>query len=526
MLDNVAQRLANVRRFDETYGRDWSRLPGGLGFWARPAREQFMDRRGDLQRTLYGLLAVIGFVLLIVCANVANLTLARTEKRQQELAVRAALGAGRLRLMRQLLTESLLLAGLGGLGGVAVAVAGVKLLTALIPETMPRLKPIQIDGAALGFTLFISVLTGLAFGCAPAWQASRTKLNEALKQAGAQATAGFGRRRYRSALVVAELALALILLTGAGLMIESVARLLHVDPGFDPQNLLRVELELPSDKYFYPNQAEQRKMLYAQLQERLAALPGVKAVGIGKGETRVEKLTLDGRKEPVEVLSEGCGVEQSDLFRAMRIPLRAGRYFDRHDLGERVGTAIINETMARTFWPGEDAVGKKFSREAWRRLPQYEVVGVVGDIRDSRYDRSPRPTFYRPCHELELTGFPPFVVVRTEADPRALLPAIRKELSAAERTMRAPQVIVWRQALYDSTLAQRTYMLFLAVFAAVGLLLAALGIYGVLAYSVARRTREIGIRMAVGAKRRHVLGLVMKEGARLVCIGDLLGLVA
>ena len=526
MLETVARRLIKDHPSDKDYGHDWSQRPGGLGFWVRPAREQFMDRRGDLQRTLYGLLAAIGFVLLIVCANVANLTLVRTEKRQQELAVRAALGAGRLRLMRQLLTESVLLACLGGLAGVAGAVIGIKLLAVLIPELMPRLKPIQIDGAALGFTLLISVVTGLVFGCAPAWQAGRTKLNEALKQAGAQATAGFGRRRYRSALVVAELAFALILLTGAGLMIESVARLLHVDPGFDPQNLLRVELDLPSDKYFYPDRAAQRKVLYARLHERLTALPGVKAVGVGKGETRVEKVTLEGRKEPVEVLTEGCGVAQSDLFRAMRIPLRAGRYFDQNDLGEKVGTAMINETMARTFWPGEDAVGKKFSREAWRRLPQYEVVGVVGDIREFRYDRGPRPSFYRPCHELELTGFRPFLVIRTEADPRALMPAIRKELRAAEPAMRAPQVIVWRQALYDSTQAQRTYMLFLVVFAAVGLLLAALGIYGVLAYSVARRTREIGIRMALGAERRHVLTMVMAEGGRLVGIGIALGLIA
>src|SRR5437773_5117064 len=255
MLDTVARPLANDHTFDETYGRDWSRLPGGLGFWVRPARAQFTDRRDDLQRTLYGLLAAIGLVLLIVCANVANLTLARTEKRQQELAVRAALGAGRLRLMRQLLTESVLLACLGGLGGVAVAVVAVKLMAVLIPEVMPRLKPIQIDGTALGFTLLISVVTGLVFGCAPAWQAGRTNLHEALKQAGAQATAGFGPRRYRSALVVAELALALILLTGAGLMIESVARLLHVDPGFDTQNLLRVLLELPPVQSFYPNHA-------------------------------------------------------------------------------------------------------------------------------------------------------------------------------------------------------------------------------------------------------------------------------
>ena len=527
MLDTVAQRLIKDHQSDKFYGRDWSQRPGGLGFWVRPARAQFMDRRGDLQRTLYGLVGAIGFVLLIACANVANLTLARTEKRQQELAVRSALGAGRSRLMRQLLTESVLLACLGGVAGVVVAFGGLKLLTVLIPETMPRLKPIQIDGTALGFTFLVSVVTGLAFGCAPAWHAGRTKLNEALKQAGAQATVGFGRRRYRSALVVAELALALILLTGAGLMIESVTRLLHVDPGFDPQNLLRVELQLPSEKYGYEEEhAGRRKVLYAQLHERLSALPGVKAVGIGKGESGVEKLTLEGRKETVPAVLAGCDLEQADLFRTMRVPLRAGRYFDQHDLNPRVGTAIINETMARTCWPGEDPVGKKFSRPASRRLPPYEVVGVVADVRELRYDRSPRPTFYRPCHELE--GAEPFIVIRTEgeADVRGLLPAIRKELSAVEPAMLAPRVTIWRQVLYDSTQAQRTYMLFLAVFATVGLLLAALGIYGVLAYSVARRTREIGIRMAVGAERGDVLAMVMAEGGRLVVAGIVLGLIA
>jgi len=293
---------------------------------------------------------------------------------------------------------------------------------------------------------------------------------------------------------------------------------------------VRIQIELPWDKYndmqHEERAAQLRKVLYVQLHERLAALPGAKVVGIGKHGAWPEKLTLEGRQEPAEVLLEGCGVEQSDLFRAMRIPLRAGRYFDQHDLGEGVGTAIINETMAHTFWPGEDALGKKFSREAWHRSPQYEVVGVVGDIRDSRYDLPPRPAFYRPCHELRLEGFAPFFVIRTEADPRALLPAIRKELSAAESAMRSPQVIVSRQALYDSTQAQRTYMLFLVVFAAVGLMLAAIGIYGVLAYSVARRTREIGIRMAMGAERRHVLGMIMAEGGRLVAMGLAAGLLA
>jgi putative ABC transport system permease protein len=527
MLETVAQRLIKDHQSDEYYGRDWGQRRGGLGFWVRPARVQFMDRRPDLQRTFYGLVAAIGFVLLIACANIANLTLARTEKRQQEMAVRAALGAGRSRLIRQLLTESVLLACLGGLAGVVVALAGLKLLAVLIPETMPRLKPIQIDGTALGFTFLISVATGLAFGCAPAWHAGRTKLNKALKQAGTQATASFNRRRYRSALVVGELALALVLLTGAGLMIESVTCLLHVDPGFDPQNLLRVELQLPWEKYGdEEDDVGRRKILYAQLHERVAALPGIRAVGIGKGESGVEKLTLQGRKEPVQALLAGSGVEQSDLFRAMRIPLKAGRYFERRDLDPRAGTAIINETMARTYWPGEDPLGKKFSRPASLRLPAHEVIGVVADVRELRYDRAPRPTFYRPCHELQLIGTPPFVVIRTEIEPATLLPAIRKELNAVEPAMLAPKVTVCRQVLYDSTQAQRTYMLFLLVFAAVGLLLAAVGIYGVLAYSVARRTREIGIRMAVGADRRHVLTMVMTEGGRLVVAGVALGLIA
>ncbi len=530
MLKTIAHRLTKDHPPNKGYGQVWSQQAGGLAFWVRPARVQFTDHRDDLQRTLYGLLAAIGFVLLIVCANVANLILARTEKRQQELAIRAALGAGRFRLMRQLLTESVLLACLGGVAGIAVALVGVKLLIVLVPEFMPRLKLVEIDSTALGFTLLVSLATGLAFGCAPALQAGRTKLNEALKQAGAQRTAGAGCRYLRDALVVGELALVLILLTGAGLMIESVTRLLHVETGFDPENLLRVELHLPWGKYDEhedkQQEAQLRRVLYAQLHERLAALPGVKAVGLGKHGAWPEKLTLAGRPQSVEVLLEGCGVEGSDLFRAMRIPLRSGRYFDQHDVGDNVGTALINETMARMLWPGEDPLGKKFSRDGWRKKPQYEVVGVVGDIRNFRYDQVPRPTFYRPAHELSLTGFAPFLILRTETDPRALVPAIRKELNAAEPAMRAPQMTICRQALSDSTRAQRTYMTFLVVFAAVGLLLAALGIYGVLAYSVARRTREIGIRMAVGADRSRVLTMVMAEGSRLVIVGVALGLIA
>lgn len=534
MLDAVAQRIGKELEGSWGYAEFWSRRPGGLQLETRPVRYAFQAEKmaENLRQTLFGLLAAMGFVLLIVCANIATLTLARGERRQQEFAVRTALGAGRVRLMRQLLTESLLLGCIGGLGGLVVTFWGIDLLMTLVPEYLPRVRAVEIDGFVLGTAFLLSLATGASFGLIPAWRASRNSLGDAVKQAGLTTTAGIWRSRYRDGLVVVQVALAVVLLAGAGLMVQSVIRLLHVDPGYDPENLLRVGVRLEGE-YFSSGSPDPAERILNELHQRIISLPGVLAVGLYKNSG--DRLDIEGPRGLVRIGVRGCGVEESDFFGAMGVPLLAGRLLNRSDIEsgfffdamrvDGVSAVVINRTLADLFWPGEDPLGKTFA--ASPDFPRtYEVVGVVGDVNHYSYSERREPLFYRPYPEFHLTGQPPMFLIRIATDPDTLTAAIRRELLAADPAMRMPGIDVVSKTLYDSTEGQRTFMTYLTAFAGLGLLLAAIGIYGVLAYSVVRRTREIGIRMAIGSRRWLVVKLVMMEGMRLILIGLALGLVA
>jgi predicted permease len=528
-FDGVGRQLMNDYPETTAYGAAW-RVAGGWNISIRPLGVALQDG-GDwaqLRQTLLGLFAAMAFVLLIVCANVANLALARLEHRQHELAIRAAIGAGRGRLMRQLLVENLLLALLGGAAGLLVTAGALKVLVAL--NAMPRLRPIEIDGRLLGATLVISVLTALLFGLAPMWRAGHARVNALLGDRGLSVTGGRRSARYRNLLVMAQVALAVVLLTGAGLMLVSVSRVLKVDPGFDPQNLLLVETQLPWQKYDSEDAARSeglRRTFIAECQDRFRALPGVVAVGV-RERIGTQHFQFSGRRDSFMVEHASSGADQASYFQSMRIPLREGRDFTASDVAQPE-KVIVNEVFARQFWPDKTALGEKLDGVGGQA--GMEVTGVVNDMRIRGYLVPGLPTVYHPLgakwfSSHRLPGRRLQFVIRSTKDPVPLISFVRHAIREAEPGLINPSFKVARQVLYDSTLAQRTYRNYLGLFAGLGSLLAALGIYGVLAFSVSRRTREIGIRVAIGADANEVRAMVLRQGARLIGAGVVAGLLA
>ena len=486
----------------------------------------YEDVVGEIRPALLVLLGAVSFVLLIACANVANLLLARAASREKEMAIRTALGASRWRVMRQLLTESLLLSLLGGSLGLLLALWGIDLLSAAIPDNIPRVKEIGLDLRVLGFTMGVSILTGLMFGLAPALRASQTDLNESLKEGGRGSTEGLRRNRTRSLLVISEVALSLVLLIGAGLLIKSFAYLREIKPGFNPHNVLTASVSLPIVKY---PEEQQQATFFQQTLERAAALPGVQSVAVVdplpmSGNLAMTIFKIEGRPPlaPGEQLAANSRAISADYLRAMGIPLLKGRALTERDSKDAPKVMLINETLAQRFFPGEDPIGKRVTPTI---APDFtaEIVGIVGDAKHRSLDKEAGPEYY--VSYLQAPSSYMSLVARTEvSDPTQLISALRGAVLQVDKDQPLSEIRTMEQLLANSVAKQRFNMFLLGIFAAVALLLAAVGIFGVMNYSVTRRTHEIGIRIALGAQSRDVLKLVMGQGMILTVIGVALGL--
>ena len=480
---------------------------------------------GQIRVTLLVLLGVVGVVLLIACANVANLLLARAAGRQKEIAIRTTLGAGRLRIARQLLTESILLALGGGALGLLIAFGCVRLLEAVNPEQLPRVAEIHVDLRVLAFTLGISLLTGLLFGLAPAVQASRLALGEVLKEGGRGNSAGLRHGRLRNLLVIAEMAMSLVLLIGAGLLARSFMRLLEVQPGFRADHLVTMFMNFAGPKYALPGSSSQFE---EQLIQRVEAMPGVQGVAISNDlplegdDTTTGVGSIEGRDNlpPGHEFLVGIHIANPGFFRAMGIPLLRGREFNSTDAAKSTSVLIINQKVAETFWPGQDPIGKHV--QVMGPSPS-EVVGLVGNVRHNGLGEAPDFETYTPYKQSPWAYM--VLAVRTNSDPRSMAEAVKSAVASLDPDLPVHDIRTMEQVAADALAPRRITLYLIGAFALLALVLSAVGIYGVMSYAVTQRTHEIGVRMALGAQPRDILQMVVRHGMQLAAIGVAFGIV-
>ncbi|MBD0369665.1 MAG: ABC transporter permease [Pyrinomonadaceae bacterium] len=520
-MDVIAERMK--RQYPDNYPPH-----GGLTFSVVPLLEQVV---GDVRLILYVLFGAVGFVLMVACANVANLLLSRAASRQKEIAIRTAVGASRLRVLRQLLTESILLALAGGVLGLLIAFLVVRVLRVYGPENIPRLDEVGVDARVLGFTFIVSLITGIIFGLVPALRASKVDLNETLKEGGRSLTGGGGalglsHHRLRKLLVVAEVALSLILLIGAGLMARSYNLIVNANPGYNARNVLSLRLSLPATRYAKP---EAVAAFYRQINERIKQLPGVVAASttyslpMSRVAFAWEPIIIEGYQPQASTSSiiSNTRIVSPEYFRVMEIPLLKGRYFNDNDRAGEPEVVIVDETLAARFWPNENPIGKRLQQrgkpDSWKT-----VVGVISSARQYSAEKEPPITVYYPHEQYGARNI--YVLVRTTSDPASMAGAVTREIQAQDPELPVFDVNTMEQRLYDSLARQRFSMFLLGIFASVALILAAIGIYGVMTYWVNQRIHEIGIRMALGAQPGNILRLVLKQSLALIALGIAIGL--